>query len=124
MVDPVNIIFSAQTNSYTTQISIESKLQKKQQFCYGARAGRKVAIFIDDINMPQVEEYGAQPPIEMLRLLVDKSGVYDRKERFWKQIENTIILACSAPPEGGRNDLTQRFTRHFNILCLPQPNQK
>ena len=44
----------------------------------------QVAIFIDDINMPSVEEYGAQPPIEMLRLLVDKGGVYDRKERYWK----------------------------------------
>jgi dynein heavy chain len=35
-----------------------------------------------------------------------------------------MILACSAPPGGGRNNLTHRFTRHFNILCLPQPNQK
>lgn len=42
----------------------------------------------------------------MLRLLVDKGGVYDRKERFWKYIENTMILACSAPPLGGRNELT------------------
>ncbi len=71
-----------------------------------------MAIFIDDINMPSVEEYGAQPPIEMLRLLVDKGGyyfylrVFDRKDRFWKFIENTMILACSAPPSGGRNELT------------------
>jgi dynein heavy chain, axonemal len=59
MVDPVSIIFSAQTSSYTSQISIESRLEKKKQFSYGARAGRKVAIFIDDINMPSAEEYGA-----------------------------------------------------------------
>jgi dynein heavy chain len=58
-VDPVDIIFSAQTSSYTTQTSIESKLEKKKQFCFGARAGRKVVIFIDDINMPLVEEYGS-----------------------------------------------------------------
>jgi dynein heavy chain, axonemal len=84
MIDPINIIFAAQTSSLVTQLTIESKLQKNKQYSYGARPGRKVAIFIDDINLPSVEEYGAQPPIKMLRLLADKGGVYDKKERFWK----------------------------------------
>ena len=35
-----------------------------------------------------------------------------------------MILACSAPPEGGRNNLTQRFTSKFNIICYPQANNK
>lgn len=32
--------------------------------------------------MPSVEEYGAQPPIEMLRLLVDKGGLNNLKIVF------------------------------------------
>lgn len=88
----------------------------------GAKPGRSSCIFIDDVNMPALEEYGAQPPIELLRLVVDKGYIYDRKERFQIFVENTTLLCCSAPPGGGRNPITPRFTRHFNMISLPQPS--
>lgn len=67
-------------------MTIESKLEKIKKTLLGARPGHKVSIFIDDINMPAVEQYGAQPPIELLRMLIDKGGFYDRKELFWKRV--------------------------------------
>jgi dynein heavy chain len=70
--------------------------------------------------MPATEEYGAQPPIELLRLFIDKKGLYDRDEWLWNDVEDTTLIAAAAPPGGGRSAITVRFTRHFNMFCLPQ----
>ena len=121
---PVHLNFSAQTSSLATQQSIEAKLEKKRGRKHlGVQGQKKCIIFVDDINMPAVEKYGAQPPIELLRQLVDFKGFYDRNKLYWKNIENTTILAAAAPPETGRPQLTERFTRHFNVLNLRQPSQ-
>jgi dynein heavy chain len=77
---PIFINMSAQTTSGRTQQSIEEKLEKKGRAAIGPPVGKKLAVFVDDINMPQVEGYGAQPPIELLRLFIDKKGLYERAE--------------------------------------------
>lgn len=117
------INFSAQTNSNRTQEILESKLEKKKQTRFGAPGNKRLAIFIDDVNMPKPEVYGAQPPIELLRQLLDAGGFYDREKLYWKDIENLILCAICAPPGGGRNSLTPRFTRHFSMMFIPTTSQ-
>jgi len=39
------------------------------------------------------------------------------------EIVDSVILAVAAPPEGGRSVITKRFTRHFNVICFPDPTQ-
>eukprot|EP00854_Cymbomonas_tetramitiformis_P003966 gene3966-4937_t len=121
---PVTINFSAQTNAIDTQLLIESKLEKKRKTRFGAPYGKKIVIFVDDVNMPARETYGAQPPIELLRQFQDFRGFYDRKKLFWKDIEDMTIVSACAPPGGGRQELTPRFVRHFNMFCVPPPSEQ
>ena len=118
-VTPINVNFSARTSSYAVQSAIEAKLEKKKKTQLGAPAGKRVVIFVDDVNMPTVETYGAQPPVELMRQYADHKGFYDRSKLFWKEIVDTVVVGAAAPPGGGRAKVTPRFTRHFHMLCLP-----
>ncbi|XP_028297484.1 dynein heavy chain 6, axonemal-like, partial [Gouania willdenowi] len=120
---PVYINFSAQTSSARTQEIIESKLEKKRRNILRPPNNKKLLVFVDDLNMPKLDRYGSQPPIELLRQFQDFSGFYDRGKFFWKEIEEMTIAAACAPPGGGRNPVTPRFIRHFSLLCLPTPSE-
>ena len=51
---------------------------------------------------------------------MDRRGLYDRDTLEWKKVEDTTLIAAGARPGGGRNELTLRFTRHFNVFNIPE----
>jgi len=72
----LTLTFSAQTTANQVQDTIDGKLEKRRRGVYGPPAGRRYITYVDDLNMPVREEYGAQPPIEILRQWFDQDGWY------------------------------------------------
>lgn len=74
----MNINFSSRTSSMDVQLNLESSVEKRTKEIYGPPMGKKLICFMDDMNMPQVDDYGTQQPIALLKLLFERGGFYDR----------------------------------------------
>jgi dynein heavy chain len=114
--------FSAQTTANMTQDVIDGRLDKRKKGTFGPPPGKKMLVFIDDLNMPFKEEYGAQPPIEILRHMFILTpfgfGWYDRKGWEFRQLVDIHMLAAMCPPGAGKNDITDRYSRMFNLVFV------
>lgn len=135
------------------QRNFEVNVEKRSRDIYGPTMGKRLLIFIDDMNIPkvpapksllnmffinlvmklvwssyftaQVDTYGTQQPIAFLKLLLDRGGLYDRgKELNYKFLKDLIFIAAMGKAGGGRNEVDPRFISLFSVFSSPFPTME
>uniref|UniRef100_A0A3B3TNK4 Dynein axonemal heavy chain 10 n=1 Tax=Poecilia latipinna TaxID=48699 RepID=A0A3B3TNK4_9TELE len=121
----INLIinFSSRTTSMDLQRNLEANVEKRTKDIYGPTMGKRLLVFIDDMNIPKVDSYGTQQPIALLKLLLDRGGIYDRgKELNYKILKDLGFIAAMGKAGGGRNEVDPRFISLFSVFSSPFPS--
>ncbi|XP_019604311.2 dynein axonemal heavy chain 10 [Rhinolophus sinicus] len=121
----LTVYFSSRTTSLDIQRNLEANVEKRTKDTYGPPMGKRLLVFMDDMNMPKVDEYGTQQPIALLKLLLEKGYLYDRgKELNCKSIRDLGFIAAMGKAGGGRNEVDPRFMSLFSVFTVPFPSQE
>ena len=116
----MNINLNCFTDSMLLQGAMESVLEKKTGRTFGPLGTKKMVYFIDDINMPQVDKYGTQQPIALLRQLFDYDGWYSRDKLTWRDIQNVQAVSCLNPTAGSFY-IDPRLQRSYCTYAVQMP---
>ena len=83
-VQPANMLSvwqsqtAAQAGRTLYSLWLQDGTEKRTKDTYGPPMGKKLMVFLDDLNMPRMDQYGTQQPIALLKLLIDrKVGSWD-----------------------------------------------
>lgn len=115
--------FSSATTLLMFQTGLDAELDKRGGKSFGPPGGKKMMIFLDDLMMPEKNEWGDQPTLELVRQLLETNNLcfLDKDKRGdLKSIEDVDYVGAMGHPK--QTDIPNRLKRHFFIFNILPPS--
>ena len=111
----------ANCSTTTNVLATLRSYMHKRHGVYGPLTDMKLVIFLDNINSVRPEVYGAQPPLELLRQLLDTGGWYSIGSVIeFQKVADTSLVSAMGPVGGGLYNIPERLLRHFYYMHIPR----
>lgn len=121
--------------NFSKDTSPDSLLNMLEQYCEYKKTnngvvlvpkttGKWVVVFCDEINLPDVDKYGTQRVISLIRQMVEHRGFWRSSDHSWVSLENIqFVGACNDPNDPGRHVMSPRFMRHVTTVMVDYPGE-
>jgi dynein heavy chain len=109
------------TSASVLLTSLELPLQKRTGSVFGPPGSFKLVYFVDDLNLPEVDPYGTQSSIALLRQHIDYGHWYDMSKLSMKIVDDCMYIAALNPTAGSFH-VNPRLQRHFTTFAIGMPS--
>jgi dynein heavy chain len=117
-----SIVMSYYTESLNLQAEMDLYIDKRAGRIFGPPATKKLIYFIDDMNLPQIEDYGTQNAIALLTQIMQHGSIFDREDlSFRKEIVDTQYIGAMNPTAGSFT-LCERAQIRFSTFDCTMPD--
>ncbi|CAL1298107.1 unnamed protein product, partial [Larinioides sclopetarius] len=117
------INFSPQVSSLLLQQILERQLDKKAGGLLLPRIGKRMLVFLDDIDQGKTDKFGSQSSLELLYMILDGAFWYGREKWTLNHLQNLSFLASAKFPYSYHNKIPTPILNRFNIINVLPPQE-
>ena len=111
------------TNSVEMQRFIEGGLEKRSGHTYGPPRMQDAILFLDDVNLPMVEDFGTQSAISLLTQQMGYGCIFDREDLSVRKTIDDVQFIATMNPKAGSMKICGRAQRLFGTFTCELPSE-